>query len=75
MRIKPPSRSADHPDRFLDVQEAIEDAVLRVLEDAVAAGWGQAESIAAIVTVAENKMLAITEDAYLDDLLKRLRKQ
>lgn len=74
MTINPPPRSPDHPDRFLDAQEAVEDAVSRIVEDAVAAGWGEAEAIAAVVTVAENKMLAITEDAYLDGLLKRLRK-
>mgnify|MGYP000066441080 CR=1 FL=1 len=73
MTMKPPPRHKDHPRRFLDAQQAVEQAVLRIVEDAVAAGWGPAEITAAIVTVAENKLLALSEDAYLEDLAKRFK--
>jgi len=69
MNINPPPRPIDHPDRFLDAQEAIEAAVLQVVDDAVAAGWGETEAIAAIVSIAENRMCGLGENAKLEQLL------
>lgn len=73
MTIKPPPRPEGHPDRFLDAQEAIEAAVLELVEKAVAAGWGEREAIAAVISVAENRALALAENDEIDDLLKRLK--
>lgn len=75
MTITPPPRPADHPDRFLDAQEAIEPALLQVVEDAVAAGWGEVEAVAAVVTVAENRMLAIGENEAVTRQIEELRKR
>ncbi|MGL4197805.1 MAG: hypothetical protein ACRCSX_08600 [Allorhizobium sp.] len=75
MNITPPPRPADHPDRFLDAQEAIEPALLQVVEDAVAAGWGEVEAVAAVVTVAENRMLAIGENEAVIRQIEELRKR
>lgn len=72
MTIPAPPRPEDHPDRFLDAQEAIEAAVLEVIEKAVAAGWGERETLAAVISVAENRALALGANDELDDLLKRL---
>jgi len=67
MTIPAPPRPEDHPDRFLDAQEAIETSLLELVDKGIAAGWGEREIIAAIVAVAENRMLSLA-----DDLLKRL---
>lgn len=75
MTITPPPRPSDHPDRFLDAQEAIEPALLQVVEDAVAAGWGEVEAVAAVVTVAENRMLAIGENEAVTRQIEELRKR
>lgn len=72
MTIPAPPRPEDHPDRFLDAQEAIEASLLELVDKGVAAGWGEREIIAAIVAAAENRMLALGENDELDDLLKRL---
>lgn len=72
MKIRPPPRPADHPDRFLDAQEAIEASVLDLVDKAVSAGWGEPETNAAMIAVAENRILAIGANDELDDLLKRL---
>lgn len=75
MAITPPPRPADHPDRFLDAQEAIESAVLDVIEQAVSAGWGEVEAVAAIVAIAENRMLAIGENELVNRRIEDLRKR
>lgn len=72
MDIPSPPRGSEHPDRFLDAQEAIEAAVLEIVERAVAVGWSEREVIAAVVAVAENRMLALAENDEIDDLLRRL---
>ncbi|KQW30734.1 hypothetical protein ASC71_00065 [Rhizobium sp. Root1240] len=58
---------------MLDAQEALEGAVLDLVERAVAAGWGEVEAVAAIVAVAENRMLAIGENEETDRLIARFR--
>ena len=72
MTIPIPTRPEGHPDRFLDAQEAIETSLLELVDKGVAAGWGEREIIAAIVSVAENRILALAENDELDDLLRRL---
>lgn len=72
MTINRPLRPPEHPDRFLDAQEAIEQEFLALVERAVVAGWGEAEAITATVAVAENRMLAIGKNEELDALLRRL---
>ena len=72
MSISSPPRPPGHPDRFLDAQEALEDSVLDLVEMAVAAGWREKEAVAAIVSIAEHRMLAIGKNEELDDLLRRL---
>lgn len=75
MSITPPPRPTDHPDRFLDAQEAIEAEVLQVVDAAVAAGWAEVEAVAAIVAIAENRMLAIGENEKLTKLLAEIRQK
>lgn len=75
MSITPPPRPADHPDRFLDAQEAIEAAVLQIVDEAVEAGWGEVEALAAVVALAENRMLALCENERVNRLIDELRKR
>lgn len=75
MTIKPPPRPSDHPDRFLDAQEAIEGDVLNVVDKAVGAGWGEVEALAAMVAVAENRMLALCENERVNRQIEELRKR
>lgn len=75
MSITQPPRPPDHPDRFLDAQEAIEAVVLRMIDEAVEAGWGEIEAIAAVVAVAENRMLALCENEKVNRQLEELRKR
>jgi hypothetical protein len=75
MTITPPPRPADHPDRLLDAQEAVEDDVLDVVDKAVEAGWGEVEALAAVVAVAENRMLAICENERVNRQIEELRKR
>jgi len=75
MTITPPRRAADHPDRFLDAQEAIEGDVLDLVDQAVKAGWGEVEALAAMVTVAENRMLALCENERVNRQIEELRRR
>jgi hypothetical protein len=50
---------ASHPDRFLQCQEAMEDAVLAAAEAARLAGWTTEEVAAALVELADNHMLSV----------------
>lgn len=72
MTINSPPRPTDHLDRFLDAQEAIDDALSQLVDEAIAAGWRETEILAAIVAVAENKMIGQSENSFMEDLLKRL---
>lgn len=75
MSISPPDKPTDHPDRFLQCQEAIEDAFQDLVEQAVAAGWGEAETVAAVVELADHHMLAQGEISILVDFLEQLRRR
>jgi len=73
MTVTPPPRPEDHPDRFLDAQEAIETDLLRLVDDAVSSGWGEREALAALIAVAENRVLALAANDETEDLLRRLK--
>lgn len=75
MTIVPPPRPADPPDRLLDAQEAIEADVLQIIDDAVGMGWGEVEALAAVVVVAENRMVAICENERVNRQIEELRRR
>ena len=72
MTIPTPPRPEGHPDRFLDAQEAIEASLLDMVDQAIAAGWGEREAIAAVVAVAENRILGLAENDETNDQLRRI---
>ncbi|MRG56407.1 hypothetical protein GF108_12550 [Phyllobacterium sp. SYP-B3895] len=59
MAIERPRKPAGHKDRLSDCQRAIEDRLLELFGEAVAAGWAEDEVFAAIVAVADTTQLAM----------------
>lgn len=66
MPTQAPKQHDNYPDRFIDCQMAIEDALLQLLGDAQLAGWSRAETLAAIIEVADNTSLALDENERLE---------
>jgi len=54
MVIDPPKRPTYHPDRHLDCQMAMEDALRDLADAAVEAGWEPDEVRAALLELADN---------------------
>lgn len=50
--IPGPRNLSEHPDHFLNCQEAIADAFRQLAEQAVMAGWGETEVAVALVDIA-----------------------
>jgi hypothetical protein len=65
-----PKSQTDHPDRFLSCQEAVETAFASLAEQAVAAGWGEAEVAAALVDVADCHMLSLISNLETDKMIQ-----
>ncbi|TDX72580.1 hypothetical protein EDE05_1281 [Neorhizobium sp. R1-B] len=61
--------------RNLLCQMAVELPLQDVIEAAKAAGWTAAETLAAIIEVADNLMLANVKNAELDALLKAMKRR
>ncbi|KQS89827.1 hypothetical protein [Rhizobium sp. Leaf386] len=62
-RITAPRITFDHPDRFLSCQEVIDAAARDMIAAAVRAGWTEQEATAALVEVADNRMLGLAANA------------
>jgi len=66
--IKAPKHDGDYDYRFLDCQEAIENRIQQVMEEAIRAGWTREEAAAALVEVADLlRELAIENKKANDD--------
>lgn len=61
---------AQHPDRFLTCQEAIETAFRQLADLAVCAGWDQSEVAAALVDIADCHMLSVHCNLDTDKLIR-----
>jgi hypothetical protein len=75
MVINPPQRSKDDTDRFLDAREAVEDGVIELVEKVMEAGWSEREAVAAIANVAKHRLVALSENDFLEELFKNLSKR
>lgn len=73
MAIERPRKPAGHKDRLSDCQRAIEDRLLELFGEAVAAGWAEDEVFAAIVAVADTTQLAMHQE-QLVSIETQLRK-
>lgn len=67
--ISGPRIPFEHPDRFLSCQEEIDAAVREIIHAAVLAGWTEQEASAALVEVADNRMLALVANAETDAMI------
>ncbi len=65
MTIERPRKPAGDRDRLSDCQRAIEDRLLELFGEAVAAGWAEDEVFAAIVAVADATQLAMHQEQLL----------
>ena len=77
MAIEPPKIPPDHPDRNQECQKAIEDHLLLLFGEAVAACWDEDEVLHAIVSVADTTQMAMHQDQLLSmesELRKLFRK-
>lgn len=72
MAVTKPTTEYDHPDRHLTCQEAIEHAFQALVDEAISAGWREAESVAAIIELSENHMLAKSENDRLNAVIAAL---
>lgn len=70
--VAPPETGREHSDRHLSCQEAIEPAFQAVAEMAERSGWDVMEVAAALVDLADNRMLALAAIAETDAELDRL---
>ena len=59
MIIIAPRLEGRYPEREIDCQMAIEDALLKILGDANTLGWTKAEVLTAMIAVADNTALAL----------------
>lgn len=62
------------PDRFIECQEAIEGQMQELIAEAVQVGWSKAETLAAIIEVAENLALGMGEDEEMAAILSAIKK-
>lgn len=73
--MKPPRLPHDYPDRHLDCQEALESRVIAIIDDGRSAGWSVSDITVALISLADNLMLAAAAnedtDRQIADALKR----
>jgi hypothetical protein len=74
-KIPSPTVPKDDPDRFLQCQDALHIAVQDLIGEAVAAGWNEAEAIAAVIETADAHMLMQIENSEVEAILDRLKKR
>ena len=73
--VQPPRRPADHPDRRLDCEERLDEAVNHVAEAAIASGWTAAEVDLALLNVAIARLRAADANLDTDDAIRRANRE
>ena len=68
-RIAPPKRHLDQLDRHIEAQQALADAITRIVDDAEKAGWSKQEAMAAVIALAENMALQEADLKEINDFL------
>ncbi len=72
--IPGPKTLTEHPDRFLNCQEAIADAFRLLTDQAVMAGWGETEVAGALVDIADCHMLSLASNLETERMLDQASK-
>lgn len=73
--VKPPRLPDTHPDRQIELEEAMEAAVTSIMDAAARAGWHQAEIAAAVVSLAVNYLLKLEANAETERQISEARKR
>lgn len=71
--ITPPKVTSS--DRFIDCQQAIEEAVQDIVAAAVKVGWNEPEALAAIIEIADNLALGLGADDEMKAILQRISRR
>ena len=66
-----PRTLSEHPDHFLNCQEAIADAFRQLAAQAVMAGWGETEVAGTLVDIADCQMLSLASNLERERMLDR----
>lgn len=75
MTIVPPNPSDDQQERFVRCQDALYSSFLKLLEDANETGWGQQETLVALITLADNHALMLNANAEAEELLATIKRR
>ncbi|HEV7252668.1 MAG TPA: hypothetical protein VGN97_06170 [Mesorhizobium sp.] len=71
--IAGPKRGADHPDREIDCQEALEAQFQDLAERAEAAGWTAQEADTALLALAMSRIKARMANRDVEEAIRRAR--
>lgn len=72
--IATPTVKPGHPERRCACQDALHGAFEALVADAASAGWSVRESLAALVDLADNKMLCLSAHEETDALISLLKR-
>jgi hypothetical protein len=75
MTIVPPNPSDDQQERFVRCQDALYSSFLKLLEDANETGWGQQETLVALISLADNHALMLNANAEAEELLATIKRR
>ncbi|TCR76764.1 hypothetical protein [Rhizobium sp. BK376] len=71
--ISRPFVTRDDPDRDIRCQDALDSAFCELLARAMDAGWSEKESVEAIISLAEGRLLSVAANDDTDGLVAMLR--
>lgn len=71
--VRPPKTALPYIDRYLDCQQAAEDAFHSLIESIIAAGWTDDEAAYAVTGLAQAHLLARAANDKTDAKIKALR--
>lgn len=75
MTIAPPDPSEDQQERFVRCQDALYTAFLKILEDANVTGWGEQETLVALISLADNHALMLNANAQAEELFAIVKRR
>ncbi|MBB4116964.1 hypothetical protein FHT80_006345 [Rhizobium sp. BK226] len=73
--IPGPRSLSEHPDRFLNCQEAIADAFRQLAEQEVMAGWGEIEVAGALADISDFHLLSLASNLETERMIEQAIKE